>query len=1335
MGKFGITLLVSVLSAVSMTATSGVESIRFRHLGVNEGLSQHDITDIIQDRSGYVWIATYDGLNRYDGKSVEVFRHMSSDSGSLSGNRVICLYEDSQDRIWIGTEGNGINGYSQITGKITRLEVPENYRKVNAIVETGGNRLLAATSNGILMVDPVSMESKPVLESVVYGIGVNEFFPCGDRLFILTDLGICVYENGEYIQDRNLPYGVFVAAAGPENGSVFFAATVSGLYRVSVNGVGRSYKVEKVTLKSPVIIRDLFYDSSTRRLFVATENRGIIIVDVDTLSVYAEIRCGMTELRALPTDYVTSLYIDRQNVLWVGTDEGVAYSYLDALPFRGFAGCLGEPVGFIHAGIDYIYVSVRNLYSRCYSTEPPYGELPASLPKEIKRVEEYGGRKLLAASSGIYVSGTGSRHRYVPYPVAPAHNPDKATGYTSFEQDDFGNLYFSTWDGLVVKKKEGVTDWIEYLSEICHSLAGADIYSLEYESGAECLWIGTVTSGLFRLKLGTEGEPESLKIYNLSGFDENYIPSNSIWAIHAAEDSTLYIGTDAGLLRKCSGSERFIQVDNSDIIDRKILSIIEDHKGDLWMGSSGSLFRYEPATGLSEVYEYKDGLLSSSFSEAASAAPDGRLYFGGAGGITWFLPESICRKDCPPEIILSGLYINGTKVKPGEGVNEKNACADSVINAKSVLKLRYWQNDISFDFSVLPYDSINESDIRYRLNGFDKDWIHVDNPFQQISYKNLKAGTYRLEIESRPAEGSVPAAVRTLQVRMIPAPWFSWWAWMLYVVCALSAIYAGIMELLRQQRLRRQVEIERLKHIQEEEMNDMQLRFFTDITHEFKTPLSLIVGPVNDLVKMGPANERQKFCFGVIYRNVRRMSYMVSQLIDFRKINLDRYNLRVERDDLAALTKRMSGAFAWEARNGRIDFPVNAPESMICWFDPDIIEKILYNLLSNAFHYTPPDGRVRLSLEEDGAVPDVAVIAVEDTGPGISLEQRQHIFERFYHGSDRASSGIGLNMSAMLIRVHHGEISLDGTYLQGSRFVIRFPVGRSSYSDSELDSGKCDAHSSYVGQDQQMLQAMKDDNPAVQMSGKKILLVEDDMDLRDYLSNALKHTFRVETARNGKEALACASKSNPDLILSDVMMPEMDGIEMLKTLKADSSLSHIPVLLLTAKTDIEFQREGLAEGAFDYILKPFDSDVLFRKITNVINQQDVLKQAILKNMGISDVSEKYTSYDSKLIEKLNTLIESRMGESDFNVDMIARELSLSRMSLHRKIKALTGLSMTGYVNVIRIRFARSMFDNGCDRCNDAMTAIGIESTSYFNKLFKEQYGVSPSVYIRQQQDQ
>ena len=243
------------------------------------------------------------------------------------------------------------------------------------------------------------------------------------------------------------------------------------------------------------------------------------------------------------------------------------------------------------------------------------------------------------------------------------------------------------------------------------------------------------------------------------------------------------------------------------------------------------------------------------------------------------------------------------------------------------------------------------------------------------------------------------------------------------------------------------------------------------------------------------------------------------------------------------------------------------------------------------------------------------------------------------------------------------------------------------------------------------------------------MLVEDDMELRAYLHNVLEQAFRVEIARNGKEALASVSKSSPDLILSDVMMPEMDGIEMLKVLKADSALSHIPVLLLTAKTDIEFQREGLAAGAFDYILKPFDTEVLFRKIDNVIRQQDVLKQGILKNIGISDINGKYTSYDRRLIEKLNGIIETRMAEPDFSVDSIAKELSLSRMSLHRKIKALTGLSMTGYVNIIRIRYARNMFDSGCDRCNDAMMAIGIDSASYFNKLFKEQYGVSPSVYI------
>ena len=1315
---FKIFLSALAISAAVMTESKAMESLKFQYLGVNDGLSQHDITDIIQDRYGYVWIATYDGLNRYDGKNIEVFRHRSSDTGSLSGNRVMCLFEDSGNHIWIGTEGNGINCYSQITGKITRLDVPDNYRKVNSFAQIDDRRILAATSNGILMIDSEAWECKPVLESSVYGLGVNGFFRWHEELFVLTDQGICTYSHGEYLKLDNLPAGAYKDAAASDDGTGFFAATSSELFFFAPTGGGESVcRTERIDLGQPANIRALLYNRISGHLLAGTESRGIIIVDTETMAVRTELGAGSIAWRSLPADFVTCLYIDRQDILWAGTNEGLAYADLNALPFHDFAGCMGEPVGFVHAGDGYIYISVGNRYSKCFSTAPPYREIPSVLPEEIKKVIDYGGRRILAAASGIYISDGHSSHRYIPFNTRPVHSPERAAGYTSVEKDDFGNLYFSSWNGLVIKRKDGVADWAENMADICHSIAGKDVYTLEYEPGSKSLWAGTATSGLFRLSLNEDGSPGTLKIHNISGFDDNYIPSNSVWTIHVSRDSTVWAGTDAGLLRKTRNSDRFIQITCEGIIDRKIMSIIEDDEGNLWMGSSNSLLKYCPDSDMSEVFRYQDGLLSSTFTEAASSDADGILYFGGAGGITWFVPEDIRRKSCPTEIILSDFYINGKKVVPGADTESP----DSLINVRSTLSLKWWQNDFSVDFSVLPYENIRKSQVRYRLCGFDRDWIYTDGLYSQISYKNLKSGTYRLEMESLDAR-------RTLDVKVISAPWFSWWAWTLYTVCALLAGYAGIRELVRQQNLKREVELERLKHIQEEEMNDMQLRFFTDITHEFKTPLSLIIGPVNDLVKMGPANQRQKFCFGVIFRNVRRMSYMVSQLIDFRKIAIGRYSLHVEKDDLSALVRRMSEAFSWEAENGKIDFDVETPEAWFCWFDPDIIEKILYNLLSNAFHYTSPEGYVKLKLEKNASEDEMAEISVEDNGPGISEEQRRHIFERFSHGPDRASSGIGLDMSSQLIKVHHGEIRLDEACHSGARFVIRFPVNRQAFSEKETNREKRQTHASYVWQDMSVPK-MSDSLIRPEQQSRKILLVEDDMELRAYLHNVLEQAFRVEIARNGKEALASVSKSSPDLILSDVMMPEMDGIEMLKVLKADSALSHIPVLLLTAKTDIEFQREGLAAGAFDYILKPFDTEVLFRKIDNVIRQQDVLKQGILKNIGISDINGKYTSYDRRLIEKLNGIIETRMTEPDFSVDSIAKELSLSRMSLHRKIKALTGLSMTGYVNIIRIRYAKNMFDSGCDRCNDAMMAIGIDSASYFNKLFKEQYGVSPSVYI------
>lgn len=1318
--------MLSLLFAVDLLCfaqyVSAVESVKFQYLGVNEGLSQHDITCLMQDSAGYMWIATYDGLNRYDGKNIEVYRHKSLDDNTLSGNRIICLYEDSMDHIWIGTEGNGINCLSMATGKITRIEIPWNYRKVNAFVELPDHSLLVATSNGMLMIDRGDMTCKPILESPVYGLSVNDFAICGDNVFVLTESGVwLIGKDGHYMPLPELQPDSFIKASSEVEGETpgFYFATHDELF------FWGGECIDKIEFKNPVIIRSLFYDADNHHLMVGTENRGIVVVEVKTGREIPGIRAGDKILRELFTDYVTSLYVDRQNILWVGTNDGVNYANLNAFPFYSFRGCLQEPVGFIYVGDNYLYASVRHLYSACYSTVPPYEEIESDLPEEIKKVIQYGDRKLLAAPSGIYMNSRPESHSFVPWNVVPEHRPELATGYTSVEKDEFDNIYFSTWDGLVIRRKDGKVDWADQLTDICKGLENIDIYTLKYDIEESCLWIGTATSGLFRLNLTESGEYASLKIYNIDGFGDNYIPSNSIWTVHVGSDSSIWIGTDAGLLRKTSGHEGFIQIADVNIVDKKILSIVESKDGALWMGSSNSMLKYSPETGQSESFRYKDGLLSSSFTEAADVSSDGKMYFGGAEGINWFVPEKIKRKNSLPEIILTGLYINGDEVVP-DMKTLGNPVLDSVINMKSSLVLRHYQDDFGISFSLLPYNDFFENKVRYRLNGIDDDWIYVDNAYQLVSYKNLQAGTYNFEVEGVSSGGTPLVARRCLTIKVLPAPWFSWWAYLIYCLIGISVVCIVARQLVRQHKFRRKIELEKLKHYQEDQLNEMKLTFFTDITHEIKTPLSLISGPVADLIKMGPTDSQQRFCLSVIARNVKRMTYMVSQLLDFRKIMIGRYTLKVERGNLAALMHKMSEVFSWEAKNSKIDFRIEVPEQCDCWFDPDVIEKVLYNLLSNAFHYTLDDGVVslKLMLNNDG----YAEISVEDNGIGMSDDMKRHIFERFYHGSDTASSGIGLNLSYSLMQSHHGKIYIDETWHPGSRFVIRFPIDKSKYDSSELSHDRQDRRASYLWQDFKITETsveMKEHS----CNGKRILIVEDDIDLRLYLQNALKTRFRVDVARTGKEGLECAAKTNPDMIISDVMMPEMDGLEMLENLKADSSLSHIPVLLLTAKTDLRYQREGIKAGAFDYILKPFDSEVLFCKISNAVNHQEILKKAILKNMGIRDTGGNYTSNDIKFIEKLNSLIETRMSEPDFSVDNVAKEMAVSRMSLHRKVKVLFGVSITGYINIIRMRYVKNMFDSGCDRCQDAMVAIGIDSTSYFNKLFKEQYGMSPSIYI------
>lgn len=1317
-----ILLITAIISCLDVSANNQGQ-LKFHSLSVNDGLSQHDITDIVEDSFGFIWIATYDGLNRYDGKRTRIFRHSTHDENSLSGNRIMCIMEDSKRRLWIGTDGYGINYYSLAEERIIRVKTPVDCKVIYSFAEDKNGDIYAGTNNGLVHIDE-GKDTAELLQLPIAGLMVSNIATLNNHLYISTEQGIWTFDGKQCELLSSIPQDnyVFVESDGKEN--IWFATRVN-VIKQTLSAISGERKMLDVKVNN--IIRSLHYDHSGQ-LLVGTETGGILAYDARTMSLSDLAMAQTDDPRGLKSNCITALLVDAQRIMWVGTNYGFYFTNLDGLPFHTLHQNEGAgQVGFIHAGKNYVYVSRGINESTCYlSTPQGYHPVPARLPLDMKKVVGIGGRNYIATGSGIFVQTSADSHDYIPYALSTRNENGRSNLYTSLVVDNFGNKYIGTWRGLIIEKADGRTDWIDYWSSKAEVLRNEGIYDLYYDARSKSVWVGTVSSGLFRINLDASGEILGLQNFSVTANGSFYIPCNQIWTIFCSANGTLWLGTDAGLLRKNSDNENFEHIQNEDLLDKKIMSIQEDATGNLWMGNTQGLIRYSPSTHLAQRFTYDDGLQSNTFTEASSKSEEGILFFGGLNGVNWFNPTEIIPNNPPAHILFTGFMVNNEYVTPlVEGHNR--VLLDNTINMKTSLTLAYFQNDFTLEFTTVPFSSIQKYRIRYMLQGMDKDWVNASHTDMIVWYKNLPPGNYTFIVEGYDANAVQKVVSRTIDICIEPAPWDTWWAYLLYSAVFLSIVLVVWRVYDRHRKLKYQLELDKSLMEQEEKMNEMKLVFFTDIAHEFKTPLSLIVGPVNDLVEKGPADEEQNFRFKVISRNVRRMMFLVNQLLDFRKITKGRYSLRVTEMNLAGFVHQVAKAFAWEAGNEQVNFNVNTPEVLTCWFDPDIIEKVLYNILSNAFRYTKTGGIVELTVRsvwKNGQL--VAEISVADNGPGIADDMKPHVFERFYHGTSRYSSGIGLHLSDTLIKEHHGEINIADSIYSGVEFIISFPGLADAYSENEFQPYQ-EEKQMWLSEEMNLKEKMADTSATD--SRDKLLIVEDDIDLRLYLRKCLESRYIISEARNGVEGLRKALEIVPDLIVSDVMMPEMDGLEMLCKIRAEESLSHIPVILLTAKTDINSQTEGFEAGAFDYICKPFNTKILLKKIENFIEQQAAYRNHILDGKVVMEIETNFTSYDRKLMDRLNALIEENLDNSEMTIDFLSKELGISRMHLHRKIKGITGETSTSYVNLIRMRHAHKLFDDGCDRVQEVMDAVGISSSSYFNKLFKSYYNETPSSYL------
>jgi len=1302
------------------------EELYFKSLTVNDGLTQHDVSCFLQDSFGFIWIGTYDGLNRYDGFNVLNFSHKTNDDESLSSNRILCLFEDSKKRIWIGTDGSGVNYYSLVNEKFIRVKTPEGFNQIKDIAENSKGEIFFATSNGVLKLIENESVSAELLQLPITGLNVTGITILdGNQVCFSTNQGIWTLKDNSCKQIPGTENSYCSQLITDRHGNIW--SILNGKLTV-IKKPEDSYLIEEIN-SLPVSDIMGICESKDGTIWVGTLNNGLFGLHPQNYSIFQNIKYNEKEERGLLSNSILSLYCDNANILWIGNRQGLCYANLSFKDFKriSFEGLTNVPlkphIRTLSVDNDFLYYGIQDRgffrYSLKNETHEKLNNDNNFDPLCLKEINEtiYAG-----SNAGIFMKRKDDLH-FISDKLVTNHDVIYPTEVTSICADERGSIYFGTFYGLIVRNGS-ITDWIHYLHPQTEILRGKRIFSLLYDKDAGCIWIGTISDGLFKLNLTKDGSFLSIEVYNEAMQNDYRIANNSIWCFYKGKDGTLWIGTDAGLLRKPRNSNKITQLNIEGIVDRKIMGILEDNRNNLWLTNSQGLIRFDVVKSHVRRYSYNDGLQSSTFTEAVGKGHDGTLYFGSIHGINYLNPMKIEDSPYKSAVSISDFKVHNISISPGKSYFGR-VVLDQSINLTKEIILNYKQNNFLFEFTGTNYANTAENHFRYKLEGYDSGWIDESGNRRFATYSNLKPGIYTFWVDAANNDGIWNDTPKEFSIKILPAPWFSIWAYLVYFAITAGVILGFIFFFNNRQKLRHQIELKNIQYNRDKEINELKLMFFTDIAHEFKTPLSLIIGPLNDLINNKITEDHRNFCFKIISRNTKRMMFLVSQLLDFRTLTANKNILKISDSDLSEFINQITKAFLWQAKNEEINFNVVTPELFQCFFDRDLIEKVVYNLLSNAFKYTPANGIVEIEVKPVwNNNKQIGNIIIRDSGKGIPDEQKGKIFERFFHGKDRSSSGIGLHLSYSLIKAHKGELNVADSAYGGAEFIVTFPVSASSYEDFEF----------YESNEQNMV---ADDSLAeVELSEKliseereSILIVEDDHDLRAYLKNCLQKKYKVIEANNGVEGLKKATANLPDIIVADVMMPEMDGIEMCKRLKANQETSHIPVLILSAKTAQEQQNEGLDAGAWDYITKPFNTQSILKKIDNIIESRKSFRNSIF-NPGLSfEIKKHYTPFDQKLISKAIAVIENNIGNENFSVEDFSVEVGFSRMQLHRKLKSLVGCSATEFINSIKINYATKMFDNGCDRINEAMEAVGISSYSHFNNLFKKINGKTASHYI------
>lgn len=1348
---FILSVLFVILTNTVFVCGYGQSQLIFKSIDQSSGLSNERVSCIVKEKNGFVWIGTENGLNRFDGNKIKIYNKQNS---TISANEISHLLIDRKGKIWIATLRGGLNLYYPSEDKFVAYKnrindistIPSN--EINTIFEDSKGVIWLGTKNGLSFFD----ERKNTFKTYKFQNKNSKSISHNDVRSIYEDANEILWIGtfGGGLNRFTQKTGIFDRIKSSNN---FTSDYIHSILALNKN-----------------------------KILIGTSGNGLITLDVNSL-IFSKEKYGINE----NINIVRCLKRDKEGAIWIGTDgngvfkivnstsvKPIAFNYIkntqleSSISSNSIYDLMEDESSNIWLGTAWNGVNVMSFYKE-YDFLPSIskGESPTSvlsvfksknyfyigldgkgltvLQPETNAIKRYDKKWNNAIGDGYiqFINEGSNGELWIGTFLDGLINFNSKTGKTkqfkhqkgnenslSYDdvryvvEDDNKNLWVATWGGGINYFDTNTKIFTSYLKKTNdrYSISNDNVISLQKDG--DYLWLATFGGGINHFNTKT-------KVFIKYRFNENNpnsISSDYVYSVLKDSRGNLWIGTAGeGINLFNKNTKQFDRFENNkNIRYQTVTAIIEDNKGLIWFSTKQGIFNYNYIT---KSFKSFSNLTGDFHINSCFKDEKGLLYFGSSKGVIKFNPETIKPKNITPEVKLTNFKLFNKEVPIGKNEILKNniAFVDNIV-------LAHDSNVITFEFSAMKFPSAANCDYMIKLENFDKDWRSIGKDVT-ATYTNLSPGLYVFKVKSRDLGSDWTEKYTSVNIEILKPFWLKWWAFLIYFLLIILTFYLFRKYIVSWEKMKANLSLQKFTYEKDIELYNLKQDFFTNISHEIRTPVTLILSSINKILKnCDLQNVDLQNPINTLKKNGDFLLNLVNELLDYRKLEHNQIILNVANEDFIKFSKEIFLSYSEIANLKAIDFSFEADtlENNV-WFDKIQMEKVLNNLLSNSFKFTDNGSSIDLIISE---TEDHVSLQIKDKGMGISKKQLSKIFNRFYQTDTKTGIGfgLGLTISKEIIALHHGEIFVESKKGVGSTFTILLKKGNSHFKSDEIGGNENneDQIKNYFYEKPIKTQIEQSEKNLDSLISKEqtLLIVEDNIDISNYIIELFSDEYIILQAFNGKEGLKIALEKLPDLIISDVMMPIMDGIELTQYLKTNIHTSHIPIILLTARASFDHKMEGFEIGADDYVTKPFNEALLRSRIKNILKNRALLHEKFHseETADISDLVE--NKRDQEFLENLSQFIEKNIESDNLSVNLLAKELGMSHSVIYKKLKTLTGLSLIEYIRDYRLKKAKRLLKNKHYSISEVCYQVGYSDRKYFSKLFKERFGNPPTFYLK-----